>query len=536
MKNIVFIVLPYLQHRGAIPSSKLRSFSAFPYGLLSIATYAKNNATKLNKIEIIDFNTISDGNYFYSVQRKLKELNPDIVGISMMFDNSYFHLEEITKQVKEYRDDIVVVLGGAATVPSYKTILNEQEYIDAICFSEGEIPFLKLIESDDHKAFLESDNSWITRNSLKAGKIPAKSYIQNLDDVIDIDYSFININDYNMKESFSPFSGSKPNPKQFFIITTRGCPYKCAFCMRSEDNDRSMRFASVDKIIEHVRFLVEKYGMSVLTFYDDQLLLKRKRAKQLFKELAQFNLRVECPNGLSVAFIDEEMAFLMSEAGIDTVNLAIESGSKYVLDKIIDKPLNLGGVKDVIDNLRKYGIWSYGSFVVGFPGERDEHRDETIQFINDIGLDWSGFCHAVPYRGTKLYNICVENGYINEDIGIGDFDSSNYFINTPEYSSEYITKKVYLMNLYANFVNNYRMKIGDYETAAKAFKEVIKLYSDHAFAYYYLAKAQQYLNDEKEFSVESMRRFKEIINRRTEWKKYATYFGIDTDQDIPLAV
>ena len=196
----------------------------------------------------------------------------------------------------------------------------------------------------------------------------------------------------------------------------------------------------------------------------------------------------------------------------------------------------MGGVKDVIDNLRKYGIWSYGSFVVGFPGERDEHRDETIQFINDIGLDWSGFCHAVPYRGTKLYNICVENGYINEDIGIGDFDSSNYFINTPEYSSEYITKKVYLMNLYANFVNNYRMKIGDYETAAKAFKEVIKLYSDHAFAYYYLAKAQQYLNDEKEFSVESMRRFKEIINRRTEWKKYATYFGIDTDQDIPLAV
>jgi len=491
-----------------------------------MATYAKKHSKNNDNIQILDCNIPTGEYYLDTVKKKISEFNPDILGLSMMFDNSYKHVKDLTTVLKEYRKDVLIVMGGAATTPSYKEILKEQEDIDAVCFSEGELPFLRLIDSDDIKEVLENDESWITRGSLKAGRIPKKSVIKDLDDVIDIDYSFIDIADYPMREAFSPFVGTRTEQKQFYVITSRGCPFKCAFCMRSTDNDRSMRYASVDRIINHVRDLVDNFGMTILTFYDDQILFNKKRAKQLFKELAQFNIRIECPNGLSVAFIDDEMAYLMRKAGMDTIYLAIESGSSYVLNKIIDKPLTLDMVRQVVDRLRKNGFWIYGSFVIGFPGENDEHRDETLKFIKDVGLDWSGFCHAVPYRGTKLYSICVDNGYIRNDIGIGEFDSSNYFIRTPEYTPEYITKKIYSMNLDANFVNNYRMLHEDYDVAAKAFKEVIRLYSDHAFAHYYLAKALEAIGGKEEQAKISIMRFREIVDKDDKWKEFAERFNI----------
>jgi len=525
-KKVLLIVLPYVMSRGALPSTKLRSFVTLPYGLLSMVSYARKHCAERHAIEILDFNLFSAGDYLKALSDKLDELNPDIAGLSMMFDNSYPALGEITELLRNYRQDILIVMGGAATVPSYKTILEEQPAIDAICYSEGEAPFARLLDSDSPADDVGKLPSWITRNNLRQKEAPVKTFIESLDDVIDVDYTFLNVADYPMKEAFSPFVRAEQNQKQFFVITTRGCPYKCAFCMRSEDNDRRMRFASVERVIDHVRKLVDAYGMNILTFYDDQLLFNQKRAKQLFRELAQFKLRIECPNGLSVSFIDEELADLMRAAGMDTVNLAIESGSSYVLKKIIDKPLKLDKVKSVIDILNQRGFWTYGSFVIGFPGETDEHRDDTLKFCVDVGLDWNGYCHAVPYRGTKLYNICVENGYINRHIGIGDFDSSNFFINTPQYSAAYISKRIYLMNLEANFVKNHRMRQGDYAVAAKAFEQVIDLYADHAFAHYYRAKALQRMDGRQTQAQASVARFVEIVRQDEQWRDYARHFQL----------
>lgn len=525
-KNVLLIVLPYLLSRGALPSTKMRSFTSLPYGLLSMATYAKKHCVERHAIEIFDCNLFGAEDYSKALKDKLNEFQPDIAGLSMMFDNSYPAVGEIIRLLRDRRDDMLIVMGGAATVPSYKTILEEQDGIDAVCYSEGEAPFARLLDCDHLPEDMNNIPSWVTRNAMREGRLPEKTFIENLDDVIDVDYGFLNVDDYPMKEAFSPFVRAQAHPQQFFIITTRGCPYKCAFCMRSEDNDRRMRYAGVESVVRHVRKLVNDYGMNILTFYDDQLLFNRKRAKQLFKELAPFKLRIECPNGLSVSFIDEEMADLMREAGMDTINLAIESGSSYVLKQIIDKPLNLDKAKSVVDLLNQRGFWTYGSFVVGFPGETDEHRDETLQFCMDAGLDWSGYCHAVPYRGTKLYNICVENGYISRHIGIGDFDAGNFFINTPQYSAAYISKKVYLMNLEANFVNNHRMRRGDYAVAAKAFEQVIGLYARHAFAHYYRAKALERIKDGKAQAQASMNRFYEIVREDAQWKAYAEHFHL----------
>lgn len=553
MTNVLFIILPHIiKNIRDAKNPKARSYKAFPYGVLSIASYLKKNLNDKVKIRIIDCNIDNESEFNEEkINNCLIEFKPDIVGLSMNYDNAYNSLEKISKMIKEFNNRIIVVLGGSAASFSCEEIINEQNYIDSICYGEGELPFLNLVnvyindEPKDNnlnvylKNYLENDKSWVTKKSILERRKPDKTFVSNLDDVINIDYGLLgdNIDRYKMMEAFSPFIDTNKNKKQFFLVTSRGCPYKCIFCSTCSGlYNNKIRYASVDRIIDHVRYLVEKYHMNVLTIYDDQLLMNKERAKEIFRRLADSrndrnnNLRIECPNGLSVAFIDDELAYLMKNAGMDTIVLAIEHGSEYMLRKVIHKPLNLKMVKPVLKSLRKNELFINVFFVIGIPGEKEEHREETMKFIRDMEFDWCSFNLATPLRGSQLYDICVKNGYIPGNLKIGDIEDKKYIIKTPDLDPDYINKKTYLMNLEVNFVNNYRMKIGDYEISAKCFQDVLQRTTNHAFAYYYLAKCQELLGYDPSIVEGNRDRFYEIVKKDNTWKEYAEHFIIDTIQ------
>lgn len=524
-RNVLLIVLPYLLKVDAKKIiKKTRSFKAFPYGVLSMATYLKTKNDAID-VKVLDCNVLEGSEVMLTIKQTLSKFQPDVVGLSMMFDNSYKHIPGISAAVREYNKDAVILLGGSAATSSYAQILQEQKDIDGICYYEGEIPLLKIVSSGNMIDALESDVAWITKESLRKKKFPQKESVINLDDVIHIDYGLVDPKEYAMGEGFSPFANKNEERKQFFLVSSRGCPYICSFCIHTADADKSMHYASVEEIVKHLEFLVKEYGMNTLTMYDDQLLMNRERAKRLFRALAPFKFRVECPNGLTVAFMDEEMIMLMSEAGMDTVCLAIESGAPYVLNKIIHKPLNLKQVYPVVKNLEKHNFWIHGFFVTGIPGETDAHREETVQFIKDVGLDWAGFSLATPSRGSELYRICIEKGYIPKDIPIDGLDANEYIINTPEYSAEYVKKKCYQMNLDVNFVNNKRMRLGDYGVAAEAFRDVIVRYPTHAFAHYFLSKALTALGEKRKASA-VMKKYEKLVASDATWKEYAEHFKL----------
>jgi anaerobic magnesium-protoporphyrin IX monomethyl ester cyclase len=315
--------------------------------------------------------------------------------------------------------------------------------------------------------------------------------------------------------------------RQFFLVTSRGCPFRCVFCSGHSLHGRNIRYADVDVLIKHVKYLVENYGMNILTIYDDQILFNKERAKQLFRELAQFNLRIECPNGLSVAFMDDELIKLMRNAGMDTVCLAIESGSAHMLNEVIHKPLRLEQVKPVVEMLHHNNIFAEGYFVVGIPGEQEEDRIETVRFIKEVGLDWANFNLATPLRGSELYQICKDKGYIDPNFRLGDLGMHDYVINAPGLNPADIKRKRYLMNLDVNFVNNRRMRVGDFKVAVLCFEDVIARYENHAFACYYLAKALRALNKDVQRTKEIMNKIDDIVKKDNAWKEYFDYFKID---------
>jgi radical SAM superfamily enzyme YgiQ (UPF0313 family) len=474
-RRVLLFVLPYVVKNIDSSRSKIRSFLAFPYGLLSVATYNKEYAD----IEIIDLGTFDHP--VPIVEIAVQRFKPDIVGFTMMFDNSYRYLNACLEAVRMANLECLTVLGGAAASYSYQEILDEQPHLDAICYSEGEVPLRDLLESASPFECLDDHPSWVTRESIRRFQVPRVSYIENLDEVIDIDYSFVDGIQYDMQEAFSPYANQIKDKKQFFLVTSRGCPFKCTFCSNATIHGKQMRFASVAKIIEHVDDLVNQYGMNVLTIYDDQLLIHPPRAKELFRRLAPYGLRIECPNGLSPAFIDEEMARLMHDAGLDTAYLAIESGSEYVLNTLIKKPLKLEQVKPAVDALHHNGIFVHGFFVVGMPGETDEMRQETVNFIREVDLDWAGFNPATPVRGSVLYDECISKGWIKKQ-RIGEIEDKKYIINVPGVDPKHVIDSINDMNRLINFEYNRSVRVGNWWTAQRCFEEVLARYEGHQLA------------------------------------------------------
>ena len=525
--KILFVIPPYLGDKvEAIRPTKLRSFFAFPYGVLCLASYINKATGRAHDIEIVDLNRFRIEEGVAHLKDRLAAVKPDIVGISVMFDVSYKYVARIAGAAKAANPESVVLLGGAAVTTAYDIILDDQPDIDALCYSEGEVAFTELLASDDLQQALLAD-PWVTRTSLAARRKPKTKHIENLDDVIAIDYSLVDVAEYGMIEAFSPFRKAKEDEvRQFFIVTSRGCPFKCVFCAEPTLHGGSMRYADLQAIEDHVKHLVEVYGMNVLTIYDDQLLLNHRRAKEFFRILSKYKLRVETPNGLTVAYIDEEMAALMKAAGMDTVLLAIESGTERMLRNVIKKPLKLSKVGPVIQSLHRNGLFVQGFFVMGIPGEREEDRTETAQFIKDVGLDWASFSLASPIRGTELYDICKKNKYIPDEMKIGEYEIGTYIIRAPGLDPDTLPTVSYRMNLDVNFVNNRRMRMGDYRVAIRCFEDVIDRYREHAFAHYFLAKAYEKLGGHEDQVRDNMRLYESIVADNDAWRSHAAYFGL----------
>ena len=229
---------------------------------------------------------------------------------------------------------------------------------------------------------------------------------------------------------------------------------------------------------------------------------------------------------MNVKFIDEELAGLFKRAGLEVANLAIESGSEYVLKEIIGKPLSLPDIKPATEALRKQGILVHGFFIFGFPGEREIDREATVKLIKDVGFDWANIYAAAPIRGSRLYKLCVEKGYIVNDNDLLKANIYESIIRTSEVDPTLITEFIYQVNLDVNFVNNYRMKINDYEIAKGYFTNVAKNHPKHAFAHYYLAQALTKLSGPDSTIRDHMDKFHEIIDSDVKWAEYAREFKI----------
>lgn len=177
--------------------------------------------------------------------------------------------------------------------------------------------------------------------------------------------------------------------------------------------------------------------------------------------------------------------------------------------------------------MKSNGLSVHTFFVIGFPGETKEDRRLTRRLILDIGFDWNGIFIATPYKGSRLYELCIEKGYISEQ-NIVNATIYKCEISAPGIDPLKITKEAYMMNLDMNFVNNYNYVNGFYEKAAAYFKGVVDKYPAHAFANYFLAKTMEKITDSNNDTINKYYdKYVKIIEVDSKWREYAKHFNLE---------
>ncbi|MBW2642321.1 MAG: B12-binding domain-containing radical SAM protein [Deltaproteobacteria bacterium] len=537
-RKLLFIIPPYFDIEEFLDPKNSSTLPVFtiPYGVLSLESYIKAKTTKGVAIEILDLNIeaykIARSNPsarninkdLMAIVSKKLQYPVDIVGISAIFNNSYVYLEELTITIKKAcTPPPLCVVGGGLASNLYQSVLNNFSLIDGVCFAEGEIPLLDLIDSDDFHLLLNEHRSWITKKTVKGGKTPEPSYVENLDDIPMFDYRLIDLNNYNGR-SLDKQHCNQSNKRELSIHTSRGCPFNCVFCANSSVHGKRIRYMSEGRVISEVDHMIKDFGMNVLLIEDDHFLSNKKRAIKFLSEFNKRNIRIEFPNGIAVYAIDDEIGRLLKEGGVTTVQLAVESCSDYVLKEIINKPHNVSQIRKAKDILQNNGMLVHAFIVLGLPGEMDQHRTESLKIIKEMGFDWVYFFIAIPIVGSRLYKICVENNYIVEK-NFKNHIVSKGSIKAPGVDPSEIEKTAYVMNLDVNFVNNFNVATGFFDRALSYFVNISEKYPRHAFGHYALAIIYKQKNENDLAKIHNDA-FIDIINKDMEWKSYADKFDL----------
>ncbi len=537
-ERILFVIPPYFNIDDYGPGNRASVLPPFtiPYGILSLHAYLKARCAKPVEVDILDLNlplrqAVDRGEtadilarFDHLIAERVNVFQPTVVGISALFNISFRYIQDIARVARQSAPEALIVAGGGLPSAAYQQVLDLCPDVDAICKGEGEIPVRDLVDADEPAAVLAHHPSWITRDGVAAGKIPSHTFVADLDEIPMLDYDMLDLDDYNSRSIDKRYAGLKK--REMAIHTSRGCPFLCVFCSNPSLHGRQVRAMSVERVRAEVRLMKERWSLTVLLIEDDHFFFDKARAKEVLRALAEMGIRIEFPNGVAVYAIDEEVAELFSRAGVSTVALAVESGSDYVLNKIIKKPLKTGIVKDKVAMLRRNGVQSHVFIVLGLPGEMDEHRQQTLDLLLDVGFDWAHIFCAVPIFGSRLHEICVENGYI-EQTGFLYHVNTKSVIRAPGVDPEAIERTAYQMNLIVNFVHNYNLAAGNYETAVHYFENVVNKYPGHAFGHHALARAYDGVG-RADAAMSARRRFQEIVANDVWWSEQSVRHGLVT--------
>lgn len=537
MKKLLFIIPPYFNANDYLDKHRAAVLPAFtiPYGILSMQAYLTKHCEQLGEMRLVDLNvtlkrlvetqTVEAHQEVFNaeLQAVLEEFNPDIVGVSALFNSSSGYIQSLVKGVKDFNPEILTIAGGGLPSAAYKLMLETCPDLDAICKGEGELPLKTLIDSDDPMQVIQTHRSWIDRAGVERGKFPAHDFIANLDDIPPMNYSIIDLDNYNQRGIDKRYT-DQPK-REMAIHTSRGCPFLCVFCSNPSLHGREVRFMSVERVVADAKRMRDEFGMTVLMLEDDHFFHDKERARRLLRELAKLGIRCEFPNGAAVYAIDDEMAKLLAEAGVSAVALAVESGSDHVLNNIIKKPLKKKLIKPAVEALRKHGVRSHVFIVTGLPGEQDEHRQETLEMLLENGFDWIHIYLAIPIFGSRLYDICVENGYI-ENTANENFVATKSVIRAPGIDPVKLEAFAYETQLRVNFVENHNIKIGRYDIALHYMKNVVDKYPDHAFGHLYVGQCHAALGDQ-DLALKHAEAARSVFETDDWWKTLADKHGCD---------
>ncbi|MBI3305390.1 radical SAM protein [Candidatus Parcubacteria bacterium] len=192
-------------------------------------------------------------------------------------------------------------------------------------------------------------------------------------------------------------------PQPFSImLTSRGCPYHCTFCLKVMSKDKFI-WRSTKSVIDEIQYLQQNFGVRSVYFQDWEFVINKPRVHELCDALIREGIKVRwgC-NVRANDFFFKDLIKKMADAGCVRVNIGFESGSQKVLNSI-KKAIRIQDLETAIEFTRALGIKLGMYALINAPGETKETIRETMAFLAKHHIDAMNFNLTIPYLGTEMH-------------------------------------------------------------------------------------------------------------------------------------
>ncbi len=333
---------------------------------------------------------------------------PDLVAFSLRSD--LFRIGANCAQwVKELGH--TTILGGChATLAPEEAIAAAG--FDIICLGEGEVPLATLCNR--LRAGLspyDIPSLWFKREG-EIVRNPVGPVVENLDELPIPDFALFDFGRLISTQTFTALASF-----------TRGCPYNCTYCcnqiLRSIYPNRKhwLRTRSPQNAILYLRALKEHYPEARYLRINDDIFHWDEDWLEEFGRLyrAEFSMPLAVHHRPNI--FSERAARLLRELGCYQIYFGVESGNEYIRNDVLRRHMSNAQIEQAFAYAHRAGMITTAYNMVGLPHENMVRALDTIKLNARIGADRMLNPIFCPYRGTELYNLAVEQGFIPAGTG-----------------------------------------------------------------------------------------------------------------------
>lgn len=398
-----------------------------PYSLIQIASVLREYD---QEVQLIDANC-EDLSY-NKIREEMGKSHPDIV--VFRFTPTTFEADMAIAKIAKSLNPKIITAGLCWTLRSYaENILKDNSDLDAYLIGEYgnyEVTFLNLVRTLSRKSNLNKVEGIVFRRGENInstgpcteefdGELPMPAY-----------------------DLLPPLSKYYISPKHgrhspFTVMyTSKGCPYTCIFCVA---RNTKWRERSVKSIMKEITYLKNKHNLKCVFFMDELFTMNRQRTVDLCRELIDNEIDITWYCSTRVDRVDKNLLKLMRRAGCESISFGIESGSQKILD-YARKGVKVEQAKEAVKMVKDAGIKTHLSFIIGLPRENWSTFGETIDFVKETMPAMAQFNIAVPYPGTRLYELAVEKGWTEKDLDWTQLCHQTSIMRTDEMTTEELDK------------------------------------------------------------------------------------------------
>jgi radical SAM superfamily enzyme YgiQ (UPF0313 family) len=382
--------------------------------------------------------------YFYDIDglrpsfeeavRFFEDRSPDLVGISAVVSTAYAYTKRLVSAIKEVSPRTKVVVGG--NLAASAEILLRLCRADFCAVGEGERLIVDLAKHCEGKpaggdyaglqrikglSYLDEDGEMVFTGYDVA--IPAADFLDPdwtiLEQFSKID-NYINdpLQRYNFAQDPRSYEAHRRGKKQGIVVTAKGCVARCTFCHRW---DKGYRHWSVDRIVDNVKYLMDRYNVGFISFGDENFGSDRRKLNELVERIAPLDI-LWGAGGTRVTSVDLDLLKRMKESGCVYVYYGMETGSPRIL-QVMEKNASLEQNLNAARWTYEAGLYTIYQLVLAMPGEDRTTIAETGEFIKGV----TEFLPEPPHKrlsinytqalpGTPVYEYARNSGLIGKTL------------------------------------------------------------------------------------------------------------------------